>query len=247
MVWSRMPDEALVLRAQRGDDLAMRALVLRYERPLRAHSAFFFAAGQTHDDLRQEALIGLWGAVRNYRADRAVGKFKSFADLCIRRQLVTALKLSKRDKHRPLNEAILLSTPATRPSAGEASADDLRLADVIADPIADPHLEFLARQDFDLVRETIIHGLTDLERAVLIGIVNGSSQLDLQAALGFDFNTWADGRPRAKVVENALQRAQKKIEIALETGTVRHIRRRKAWTVDERRALSSAMRERRAA
>lgn len=240
-----MPDEALVLRAQRGDDLAMRALVARYERPLRAHAALFFAAGQTSDDLQQEALIGLWGAVRNYRADRAVGRFKSFADLCIRRQLVTALKLSKREKSRPLNEAVLLSTPAVRTSAGDA--DDLRLADVIADPTADPHLELVARQDFDLVCEAITHGMTELERAVLLGIANGSSQLELQSALGFDFSTWADGRPRAKVVENALQRAQKKLELALKTGAVRHIRQRNVWTVDEQRALSNAMRERRAA
>src|SRR5436305_1559179 len=105
---TELSDDELALQAQAGDALAQQALLDRYRRFVRAKARGYFLVGGDNEDIQQEALIGLYKAVRDYRVDRQAS-FRAFAELCITRQIITAIKTATRQKHQPLNQYVSIS------------------------------------------------------------------------------------------------------------------------------------------
>jgi len=189
-----VPDLILVRRAKEGDLDAMGELVVRYRRYACSIGNRFYFAGGDHDDVDQEALIAIMVAVRSFResADRP---FKPFLGLCVQRWLMTALKTSKREKHRALDEA----QRNVIDEDGDLSAAAERVPDRKADPC-----EIAIRRE--QIRELIarLETLSELERAAVIGIANGESYEEI----GERFKERYDG---GKTIDNAVQRGRKKL------------------------------------
>jgi len=185
--------------AQQGDDLAQQALIRRYHRLACARGRRYYLPGGDADDVAQEALIGLYKAVRDYRSDRQAS-FRGFAEVCITRQIMTAVKTAGRRKHQPLNSYVSIFRPREEWSL-EA---DLEL--VLDDHHAvDPADHVVADTDAAAVRQRVASVLSGFEVEVLRLFVAGQSYQEIGAALG----------RQAKSVDNALQRIKRKLS---ETG-----------------------------
>ncbi len=130
---SERSDDDLVERFQGGDDLAVQVLLDRYRRFARAKARGYFLIGADSDDIEQEGLIGLYKAVRDYRPDRQA-TFRAFAELCITRQIITAIKTATRQKHQPLNQYVSISGVRGGDDAAERSVEELLEDHYIADP-----------------------------------------------------------------------------------------------------------------
>lgn len=196
-------DAALVLRARGGDELAFQRLAQRFDDTIGALSAPYFLPGGQRDDLRQEALFGLHKAVRDYRSDRG-SSFRHFANLVIERQIITAVKTATREKHRSLNECVSMSNPLP----GFSEDDGVTLADssVFADETADPAVRRESVEELRIVASTVHYSLTPLERKAVLGIANGITYEEIAA----------DHDVSAKTIDNAAQRAKRKLAQALE-------------------------------
>lgn len=201
-----LTDEQLVARAQKGDQPAMDAILDRFEGAAIWNAAPFYDHTADREDLQQEARIGILKAVRDYRPEQGTS-FNTFAFLCCRRQVITAVKTSTRGKHDVL-------TFASRIAVND-DGDEIAAVEAAEDPRADTPSLTDARRDLATVMRVVNDRLSPLERQCLLGVWNGESHLDLQRRLGHPLTSWADGRPRAKVVENAWQRAQLKLKAAL--------------------------------
>jgi RNA polymerase sporulation-specific sigma factor len=195
--WSYL-DEVFVLRARRGDDRAYDLLVRAYRPLVERQARHYFLPGAEIEDVVQEGMLGLIKAIRDFSPDREC-PFHRFAELCVRRQIETAVKMSTRKKHGPLNQCTSLYA-----KVGEA--EDLILLDILADPkCPNPEVETLARLlQEDLVE--FIRSLSDLERKVLRFYVLAWSYRDIAAAVG----------RTTKCVDNALQRIMRKLRAFLE-------------------------------
>ncbi len=191
-------DLALVLRARNGDGRALDSLVRRYQSFVRLKASSYFLAGGDAEDLHQEGLIGLYKAIRDYRVDKDTS-FRSFAELCITRQVITAIKSATRFKHRPLNGYVSFShTPAGQ----DPDAGDCTLGDAIAgSPVADPSVKVVSSEELQALVEMLGSSLSPLESRVLTRFMEGDSYESIAAELGCD----------AKAVDNALQRVKRKI------------------------------------
>ena len=129
-----LEDLQLVLKARNGDSVAMDALIRRYTGFVRLKASSYFLAGGDNDDLLQEGLIGLYKAVRDFRADKETS-FRSFAELCVTRQIITAIKTATRFKHSPLNTYISFShTPAGQDGEGECTLGDALPGPAVHEP-----------------------------------------------------------------------------------------------------------------
>lgn len=189
-----MSDAALVLRARGGDELALRRLLDRHRDLIVGAVSKYFGGGLEWDDFEQEAIYGLHKAVRDYRGDRDAN-FRTFAELCIRRQVITALKTATRAKHSPLNEARSFAAQV----GGER--DDLLLGDVIEDLQPGPAELFDTRADLADLSEALML-LSPLERKVVVYHAEGRSYEAITERIGVG---------GAKAVDNALQRARRKL------------------------------------
>jgi RNA polymerase sporulation-specific sigma factor len=191
-----LDDDALARAAQAGDDLALRTLVARYVPVARRAGRRWFLAGGDRDDVEQEALIGLCEAVRDYDAEQGTS-FRSFAELCVSRQVLTAVRTATRDKHIPLNRSISLT-----PSPDEVI--DLRAA-LAAE--ADPAEAVVAKVGIDDALASLSARLSPLERQVLALCLERRSYGEIGARLG----------RHPKAVDNAVQRIKRKAgaELAL--------------------------------
>ncbi len=178
-------DEALVVRAQKGDASATEQLLRRYAGTVRAHARRFFLAGGETDDLVQEGMIGLYAAVREYRAEEGKS-FKNFAYLCVRRHILDAVKASARRKNGPLNESVSLSDPDLGNRAEEGSPEDLVLE-------GEEEREF---------RKRLTKELSDFEFRVMTMYLDGMSYAEICEATG----------KNNKSIDNALTRAKKKLQ-----------------------------------
>ena len=178
-------DEALVVRAQKGDASATEQLLRRYAGTVRAHARRFFLAGGDMDDLVQEGMIGLYAAVREYRAEEGKS-FKNFAYLCVRRHILDAVKASARRKNGPLNESVSLSDPVLGDRAEEGSPEDLVLE-------GEEEREF---------RKRLTKELSDFEFRVMTMYLDGMSYAEICEATG----------KNNKSIDNALTRAKKKLQ-----------------------------------
>ena len=190
------PDAALVQAAQAGDESAYCALIARYRGFVRGKSRGYFLVGAEHEDVVQEAMIGLFKAIRDYDMEREAS-FKSFADLCITRQLITAIKASRRQKHVPLNAYMSLSQPASREDDYDRDLEDVLASKVSIDPA---EIVVGAWQAADL-RDGFLRDLSPLETDVLRLYTVGRSYQEI--AEGLD--------KHVKSVDNALQRVKRKM------------------------------------
>lgn len=194
---TRERDSELVRRAQAGDDEAMEQLCAEYKDAVRIIARPYFLIGADRDDLIQEGMIGLYKAIRDYRPDHNAG-FSSFAELCITRQILTAISASRRQKHQPLNSYISLNR--------RDSEDERALLDTIEQPGGDPAESLITRERAETVRSLIGTRLTPLERRVTELFLKGMTYREIAEAVPCSL----------KSVDNALSRVKKKLGEALE-------------------------------
>lgn len=197
----RYDDLALISAAQQGDEAASSVLVSRYRGFVRCKARSYFLAGADRDDVIQEGMIGLYKAIRDYDPQRQAS-FRSFAELCITRQLITAIKSATRQKHSPLNSYVSLSRSANADEEG-----DRVLADILAARnICDPAEIVISAWETASIREGFLQVLSPFETEVLRLYVDGKSYQEV-----------ADHLERGvKSVDNALQRIKRKIEFQIE-------------------------------
>ena len=192
-----MADDELVARYRAGETAAMDALLARYRRFARAKARGYFLVGADHDDIEQEGLIGLFKAVRDYRPEREAS-FRAFAELCITRQVITAIKTATRQKHQPLNRYVSIS------GIRSDDADAERSVEALLDDhhVRDPAEEVVQRERYDAMRRSMAQVLSGLEVDVLGLYVEGKSYQEIGDQLG----------RHVKSIDNALQRIKRKVE-----------------------------------
>jgi RNA polymerase sporulation-specific sigma factor len=192
-----LEDLQLVLRARNGDQGALDQLIRRYTGFVRLKASSYFLAGGEAEDLLQEGLIGLYKAVRDFRPDKETS-FRSFAELCVTRQIITAIKTATRFKHAPLNTYVSFShTPA-----GQEAESDCTLGDALPGPSVDePSVCVISTQELQSLVFTLGTGLSPLESDALRLYLEGLSYEDMAAELGCD----------TKTIDNALQRVKRKV------------------------------------
>jgi RNA polymerase sporulation-specific sigma factor len=192
-----LEDLQLVVKARNGDGGALDQLIRRYTGFVRLKASSYFLAGGDAEDLVQEGLIGLYKAVRDFRSDKETS-FRSFAELCVTRQIITAIKTATRYKHAPLNTYVSFSyTPAGQDPDGECT-----LGDALPGPgVDDPSVVVISTEELQSLVFTLGSGLSKLEADALRLYLEGSSYEDMAEDLGCD----------TKTIDNALQRVKRKI------------------------------------
>jgi RNA polymerase sporulation-specific sigma factor len=189
-------DLELVAAAQAGDADAFDRLVDRYRRFVRSRSRGYFIVGGDRQDLEQEALIGFYKSVRDFNPDLQAS-FRAFAELCVNRQVITAIKTANRKKHQPLNQSVSFSAP--RPGVETDDHDDDVPA--VADPRTDPAEHLVAMEQIAGTHDALLSQLSSLEIEVLTGYVEGRSYEQIADELG----------RHTKAVDNAIQRIKRKL------------------------------------
>lgn len=191
----------LIRAAQGGDEGASTALVTKYRSFVRCKARSFFLAGADRDDVIQEGMIGLYKAIRDFRPDRQAS-FRSFAELCVTRQLITAIKAASRQKHTPLNTYVSLHRPTATEDEGDRILSDILAARAVCDPAE----VVISAWEATSIKEGFTEALSGFESEVLRLYVMGSSYNEIAEKLG----------RHAKAVDNALQRVKRKVEIQIE-------------------------------
>jgi RNA polymerase sporulation-specific sigma factor len=191
-----LADLQLVMRARNGDQKALDELIRRYSGFVRLKASSYFLAGGDAEDLIQEGLIGLYKAVRDFSPD--LSSFRSFAELCVTRQIITAIKSATRYKHAPLNTYVSFShTPA-----GQESDGDCTLGDALPGPsVDDPSVCVISTEELQSLVFTLGSGLSKLEADALKLYLEGESYETMAERLGCD----------TKTIDNALQRVKRKV------------------------------------
>lgn len=191
-----MTDEEVAVLAQQGDSLASEFLLNKYKNFVRSKARSYFLVGADHEDIVQEGMIGLFKAFRDFRPDK-LSSFRAFAELCITRQIITAIKTATRQKHIPLNSYVSLN----KPIYDEES--DRTLLDVITEGRAtNPEELLIGQEDLSSIEGKIGEALSDLEWEVLTSYLDGKSYQEIADDLG----------RHVKSIDNALQRVKRKLE-----------------------------------
>ncbi|MBO2516479.1 MAG: RNA polymerase sporulation sigma factor SigH [Clostridiales bacterium] len=194
-----MTDEEAVSAAQAGESNATEYLMDKYKNFVRSKARSYFLVGADHEDIVQEGMIGLYKAIRDFRPDKQAS-FHAFADLCIKRQIITAIKTATRQKHMPLNSYVSLN----KPIYDEES--ERTLLDVIEGRISNPEDLYISHEDLACIHKQIDELLSPFEQQVLDAFLDGKSYQDIAVILG----------RHVKSVDNALQRVKRKLTKALE-------------------------------
>src|SRR5881398_58893 len=196
-VQRELEDLQLVVRARNGDEGARDLLVERYTGFVRMKASSYFLAGGDAEDLLQEGLIGLCKAIRDYRHDKETS-FRSFAELCVTRQIITAIKTATRYKHQALNNYVSFShTPA-----GQDPDSDCTLGDALpGSHVDEPSVQVISTEELQSLVFCLGSGLSRLEADALRLYLEGSSYEEMAERLGCD----------TKTIDNALQRVKRKI------------------------------------
>ncbi|RXT09058.1 RNA polymerase sporulation sigma factor SigH [Ammoniphilus sp. CFH 90114] len=193
-------DEDLVDMVREGDSDALEYLIHKYKNFVRAKARSYFLIGADREDIVQEGMIGLYKAIRDYRGDKLTS-FKAFAELCITRQIITAIKTATRQKHIPLNSYVSLDKPIYDEDS------DRTLLDVICGTrVTDPEELIINQEKFDDIEDKMAQILSDLERQVLALYLDGRSYQEIAVDLD----------RHVKSIDNALQRVKRKLEKYLE-------------------------------
>ena len=188
-------DEALLARIRQGDEEAERLLYERYKQLVRSRAHSYFLIGADHEDLVQEGMLGLYKAVCEYDENKAAS-FKSFAELCVTRRILSAIKRATRKKHGPLNNYVSLNRP-------EMTDGDLTLLDTVRSlTVADPEDVVIGRENFEQLLQHLQTVLSPMEQRVLRLYLCGYSYPQIAAKLE---------KPN-KSIDNAMQRIKRKLE-----------------------------------
>lgn len=202
--YSAMIDEEIIKDAKSGDDDALEYLINKYKSFVRAKARTYFLIGADREDIIQEGMIGLYKAIRDFRGDK-LSSFRAFAELCITRQIITAIKTATRQKHIPLNSYVSLN----KPIFDEES--DRTLMDIISEErVTDPEEMLINREEFSGIEVKMGEILSKLEWEVLSLYLQGKSYLEIAE----DLNR------HVKSIDNALQRVKRKVEKSLEEGKI---------------------------
>ena len=193
------PDEEVVKLSKSGDEFATEYLINKYKNFVRVKAKSYFLVGADREDIIQEGMIGLYKAIRDFRADK-LSSFRAFAELCITRQIITAIKTATRQKHIPLNSYISLNKPIY-----DEDSDRTMLDILSGTKITDPEEVFISHELSDDLREKIQENLSELESQVLLSYLEGKSYQEMAKELN----------RHVKSIDNALQRVKRKIEKTL--------------------------------
>ncbi len=191
-----LSDEELIARLRAGDAEAERLLYERYKQAVRSRARTYFLIGADHEDLVQEGMIGLYRAVCSFNPEQTAS-FRSFADLCVTRQILTAIKRATRKKHAPLNSYVSLDHTVFEFGEDETLFDSLQNLRV-----SDPEEEVIGREEYARIISYVRDHLSSLEQTVLGMYLNGFSYQQIAQKLD---------RP-PKSIDNALQRIKRKLE-----------------------------------
>lgn len=192
-------DEEIVEEAKKGNVRAQEYLINKYESFVKVKAKSYFLIGADKEDIYQEGMIGLYKAIRDFKPDK-LSSFKAFAELCVTRQIITAIKTATRQKHIPLNTYISLN----KPIYDEES--DRTLLDVISETkVADPEEMIISREELKHIHNEIGEVLSGLEMEVLMSYLDGKSYQEIACDLD----------RHAKSIDNALQRVKRKLEKCL--------------------------------
>ena len=190
-----MTDEQVVILAQETDGPALEYLLNKYKNFVRTKARSYFLIGADHEDIVQEGMIGLYKAIRDYKAER-LSSFRAFAELCVTRQIITAIKTATRQKHIPLNSYISLNKPIYEEDS------DRTLLDVITEEgMSNPEEMIIDREDLSLIEGKIGQMLSDLEKDVLVRYMEGMSYVEIANEMN----------RHVKSIDNALQRIKRKL------------------------------------
>ena len=201
MDYSTMADEQVVALAQDSDEQALEYLLNKYKNFVRTKARSYFLIGADHEDIVQEGMIGLYKAIRDYKEEK-LSSFRAFAELCITRQIITAIKTATRQKHIPLNSYISLNKPIYEEDS------DRTLLDVITEEgLSNPEEMMIDREDLSFIEGRIGQMMSDLEKEVLIRYMEGKSYVQIAEEMG----------RHVKSIDNALQRIKRKLLKYLET------------------------------
>jgi len=194
--FEEMADEDVVQDAREGNIEALEYLINKYKNFVRAKARSYFLIGADREDIIQEGMIGLYKAVRDFRSDK-LSSFRAFAELCVTRQIITAIKTATRQKHIPLNSYVSLNKPIYEEDS------DRTLMDVLSGTkVSDPEDLIIDREEFGDIEEKMGEILSDLEWKVLMSYLDGRSYQEIAG----DLNR------HVKSIDNALQRVKRKLE-----------------------------------
>ncbi|MGE8081355.1 RNA polymerase sporulation sigma factor SigH [Peribacillus loiseleuriae] len=194
--YANLEDKVLVKMAHSGDSESLAFLINKYQNFVRMKTRPYFLIGADNEDIVQEGMIGLYKAIRDFREDMMTS-FKAFADLCITRQIITAIKMANRQKHGPLNSYVSLDKPLYDDES------NYTLMDMISEEkITNPEVLIINKEKTDDIRLKISKLLSDLERRALDLYMKGHSYVEISEEL----NT------HVKSIDNALQRVKRKLE-----------------------------------
>lgn len=199
-----MLDEELVLRAKDGDKEALEYVINKYKNFVRVKARSYFLIGADREDIVQEGMIGLYKAIRDFKNDK-LSSFRAFAELCITRQIITAIKTATRQKHIPLNSYISLNKPIYDEESDRTLLDILTAA-----KITDPEELIISKEELCSIECKIGEILSDLELEVLMSYLQGKSYQEIAVDLD----------RHVKSIDNALQRVKRKLERFLEVKDV---------------------------
>ncbi|WP_339253092.1 RNA polymerase sporulation sigma factor SigH [Sporosarcina sp. FSL W8-0480] len=202
--FTKLSDEELIVRIQEGGTDALDFLITKYQPFVKMKARSYFMTGGDREDIIQEGMIGLYKAIRDFRMDR-LSSFRAFAELCITRQIITAIKTATRQKHIPLNTSVSLDKPVYDEES------DRTLLDVIGGSVLDdPEDLMIHKEDFIQMEGEINKVLSELEKQVLSLYLEGQSYQEISDELN----------RQVKSVDNALQRIKRKLERHMQVGVV---------------------------
>ena len=193
-------DEEIVAHAKNGDNRAQEYLISKYEKFVKAKAKSYFLIGADKEDIYQEGMIGLYKAIRDFNPEKSTS-FKAFAEICVVRQIITAIKTATRQKHIPLNTYISLNKPIYEEES------ERTLLDVLAGlKITDPEELMISKEQMAYMEEKISKVLSGLELEVLTSYLDGKSYQEIACDL----------ERHSKSIDNALQRVKRKLEKCLD-------------------------------
>ncbi len=195
-----LPEEEIVEAAKYGSHYAYEFIFHRYRGFVRAKARSYFLIGADREDIVQEGMIGLYKAIRDYRTDK-LASFRAFAELCVTRQIITAIKTATRQKHIPLNSYVSLNKPIYDEESDRTLLDVLK-----ANKETDPEQLVINYEDYRAIEYRLTEILSDLEWRVLMSYLDGNSYQEIAEHLN----------RHVKSVDNALQRVKRKLEKYLE-------------------------------
>jgi len=198
--YRNMKDEEIVQAAKKDNDFALEYLIYKYKNFVKGKARSYYLIGADKEDIIQEGMIGLYKAIRDYDKDKLTS-FRAFAEICITRQIITAIKTATRQKHIPLNSYVSLNKPIYD------AESDRTLLDVISGvKVSDPEELMIDREDLNLIEDKIEKILSGLEKEVFMSYVDGMSYQEIAVELD----------RHVKSIDNALQRVKKKLEKVIE-------------------------------